>query len=250
MAGLVSIWERALCFALPSYAGDALVTEFEPFLAALAPVLQKHLHPNGGILALQVGHEAGYFGRTGNYDNDYSDASLKLFRHFLEMKYRQLKGISDAYGVKLKSFDEVEAPRKPDLGSLAGIRRGLDWADYKEYQLLSFLSKLAALFRQAGPGGVPFFHNFPGSFEAPFNVADIEKDSGIEFCGLGSGYDAPGAGKSLDQARYLSATSLLPYFPDFAAGSAALGGVARGFDDQAANILAPLMGGARAINFS
>jgi len=35
-------------FCVPSYANEALITEFEPFLAALTPVLQKHLHPTEG----------------------------------------------------------------------------------------------------------------------------------------------------------------------------------------------------------
>lgn len=236
-------------FCVPSYANEALIDAFEPFLAALTPVLQKHLHPHGGILAIQVDNEAGYFFRPGNYDNDYSDASIALFRHFLEMKYRQLKQINEAYQSRHKSFAEVEAPRKPDLSSKGGMRRGLDWAEYKEYQLLWFLSKMAELFKAKGLGSVPFFHNYYGPFDAPFNLADIEKDSGIEICGLDSYAYAENSGSSLDQARYLSATSILPFFPEYGAGTWPMDTVARDQHDHEANILAPIMGGARAVNF-
>jgi beta-galactosidase len=236
-------------FCVPSYANVDLISEFEPFLAALAPVLQKHLHPNGGIVAIQVDNEAGYFFRPGTYDNDYSEPSLKLYRHYLEMKYRQLKGLNDAYGIKHKSFDEVDAPRGPDFENLSSLRRGLDWAEYKEYQLGWFLSKLAELFKTKGLGGVPFFHNGYGPYTAPFNVADIEKDSGIDICGLDSYAHARNAGGSLDQARFLSTSSLLPFFPEYGAGAWPFNIVARDEADHAANILASVMGGAKAVNF-
>jgi beta-galactosidase len=236
-------------FCALSYANPALIDAFEPFLAALAPVLQKHLYPHGGVLALQVDNEAGYFFRPGCYDNDYSDASVALYRHFLELKYRQLKQMNEAYQAKHKSFGEVEPPRKPDLGGRAGLRRGLDWAEYKEYQLLWFLSKCAELFKAKGLGAVPFTHNYYALYDAPFNLADIEKDSGLEICGLDSYAHAATTGSSLDQARYLSAQSGLPYFPEYGAGSWAFDIVARDQHDHEANIMAPLMGGARAVNF-
>jgi beta-galactosidase len=236
-------------FCAPSYASEELLNEFEPFLAALAPVIQKHLHPHGGVLALQVDNEAGYFGRPGTYDHDYSDASLKLYRHFLELKYRQLKAISEAYGSKQKSFEELEPPRVPELETLGGLRRSLDWAEYKEYQLTWFLSKAAELFKSKGLGGVPFFHNYYGAFDTPFNLSDVEKDSGLEFCGLDSYQHAPSAGASLDQARYLSSSSLLAYFPEFGSGAWPTKILARNAEDHAAHMLAGLMGGGKGMNF-
>src|SRR5947207_2440689 len=99
------------------------------------------MHPHGGIVAVQVDNEASYFFRTKNYDNDYSNTSIALYRHFLELKYKQLKQINEAYQSRHKSFAEVEPPRKPELSSKGGLRRSMDWAEYKEYQLLWFLSK-------------------------------------------------------------------------------------------------------------
>jgi beta-galactosidase len=236
-------------FRVPSYANEGLINAYEPFLAALTPILQKHLHPHGGILGIQVDNEAGYFFRPGTYDNDYSEPSLALYRHFLEMKYRQLKQLNEAYGSKHKSFDVLEPPRGPELESRGALRRGLDWAEYKEYQLLWFLSKMAGLFKSKGLGSVPFFHNYYGPWDAPFNLSDIERDAGIDICGLDSYCHAENSSYSLDQARYLSAHSQLPYFPEYGAGTWPLDTVARDLHDHEANILAPLMGGARALNF-
>ncbi len=236
-------------FKVPSYASAELIAEFEPFLAHLAPILQKHLHPNGGIVAIQVDNEAGYFFRPGAFDLDYSQPSIQLYRHFLEMKYRQFKAISEAYGEKIKSFADVEPPKGPDSSSLSAFRRRLDWAEYKEYQLLWFLSKLAELFRSKGLHGVPYYHNFYGPRDTPFSVADIEKDAGIDFCGLDCYPHKEGAGWAVDQGRYLSATSNLPYIPEYGCGVWPFSIKTRDLEDHAATILAPIMGGARGINF-
>ncbi len=236
-------------FAVPSYASEELINEFEPFLAALSPILQKHMHPHGGLIALQVDNEAAYFFRPGTYDNDYSEPSLALYRHFLEMKYRQVKALNEAYGASETQFAGVEAPRKPALGSLGELRRCLDWTEYKEYQLLWFLSKLVSLFKAKGLGNVPLFHNNFSPTETPFNLADVEKDSGLDFCGIDSYRHAESSGESLDQGRYLATASVLPYVPEYGAGVWPFDIRTRDVHDHSANMLAALMGGARGINF-
>ncbi len=236
-------------FKVPSHANEDLITEFEPFLAHLAPILQKHLHPHGCVVALQVDNETGYFFRPGPYDLDYSAPSLALYRHFLELKYRQLKGMNDAHGVKLKAFADAEAPRDPFAKTRGEARQRLDWVEYKEYQLLWSLSKLTELFRAKGLGSVPLFQNYYGVWETPFNIPDVEKDSGLEFVGLDSYPHKENGAWALDQARYLAASSSFAYFPEFGSGSWPLGIRARDLADQEATVLLPIMGGAKGLNF-
>lgn len=238
-------------FAVPSYADERLFEAFDVFLSALAPIIQKHLHPHGPVVAVQVDNELGYFFIAEAYNMDYSPASLKLWAHFLDLKYRQVAALNKAWGVKLKGWDEAEAPTKaPAEGAKReDLRRALDWVEYKEYQILWALTRLAELYRSRGLGSVPFFHNFFGPWTTPFNIPEIEADAGIDFCGLDS---YPHAGEALwavDQARYLSASSRLAYFPEYGAGSWPFGYPVRDVHDQASTMLAPLMGGARAVNF-
>jgi beta-galactosidase len=245
----VVLAHQTSAFPVPSYANDELFSEFDAFLSAVAPIFQKHLHPHGPVVAIQVDNELGYFFRTGAYDQDYSEPSLRLWTHFLDLKYRQVKALNEAWGTKFKGFDEAPAPRRNQATDLKGLRPCLDWVESREYQILWALSRLAELYRSRGLGSVPFFHNFYGPYTTPYNVTDIEADAGIDFCGLDSYPHAHGAAYAVDQARYLSTSSRLAYFPEYGAGSWPFGYPVRDQHDHDATMLAPLMGGARAVNF-
>lgn len=237
-------------FGVPSYANERLFEAFDAFLADLAPLVQKHLHPHGPVVALQVDNELGYFFRTGAYDMDYSPAALRLWAHFLDLKYRKVGELNKAYGTSHAAFDQVPAPRGPQGATdLKGLRACLDWVEYKEYQILWALSRLAELYRSRGLGSVPFFHNFYGPWTTPYNIPEIEADAGIDFCGLDSYPHADSALRAVDQARYLAASSRLAYFPEYGAGSWPFGFRVRDAHDQSCTMLAPLMGGARGVNF-
>lgn len=236
-------------FAVPSYANEKLFEQFDGFLSELAPTVQKHLHPHGCVVALQVDNELGYFFREGAYDMDYCEASLKLWSHFLDLKYRKIGELNKAWGVKLAGFEDAPAPRRNEASDLKGLRACLDWVEYKEYQILWALTRLAELYRSRGLGSVPFFHNFYGPFTTPYNVAEIESDAGIDFCGLDSYPHADSADWAVNQARYLTNTSRLAYFPEYGAGSWPFGFRVRDVHDQASTMLAPIMGGARGVNF-
>jgi beta-galactosidase len=236
-------------FCVPSYANEELFSEFDSFLSAVAPILQKHLHPHGPVVSLQVDNELGYFFRMGAYDQDYSAPSLRLWTHFLDLKYRSVKAMNDAWGTKYKGFDEAPAPRRNLAKDPKGLRPCLDWVESREYQILWALSRLAELYRSRGLGSVPFFHNFYAPWTTPFNIVEIEADAGIDFCGLDSYPQASSAAYTVDQARYLSTSSRLAYFPEYGAGCWPFNWEVRDLHDQASTMLAPLMGGARAINF-
>lgn len=245
----VVLSHQTTSFCVPSYANEKLFEQFDAFLSDLAPVVQKHLHPHGCVVALQVDNELGYFFREGAYDMDYSPASLKLWAHFLDFKYRKIGDLNKAWGLKFAAFEDVPAPRENKATDLKGLRACLDWVEYKEYQILWALTRLAELYRSRGLGSVPFFHNFYGPFTTPYNVAEIEADAGIDFCGLDSYPHAHNADWAVDQARYLSNISRLAYFPEYGAGSWPFGYPVRDAHDQANTMLAPIMGGARAVNF-
>ncbi|HTB22826.1 MAG TPA: beta-galactosidase [bacterium] len=232
-------------FPVRSAADERLFGAFDGFLGALAPLVGKHLHPHGSVVALQVGHEAGAPAARGAYAMDYSPAALRLWSHFLDLKYRQLSALNKAWGTRWASFDEAAAPREapaPGAGREA-LRCALDWAEYREYRIQWSLGRLSELYRERGLGVVPFYHNFPGPWTTPFNVPDIEADAGIDFCGFDSYPRADGALHAADQARYLSSSSRLAYVPEFGAGGGAE------VHDLASTMLAPLMGGARGLNF-
>jgi beta-galactosidase len=233
------------------YADEQVYKDFDAFLRALAPVAQKHLHPHGAVVALQVDHEMGEDSGPDVYTASQSPAALRLWAHFLDLKYRQISALNKAWGVKLKAFDEAPAPNSAPATNTGreGLRLGLDWVEFREYRIQWALGRLSELYRGRGLGSVPLYHNFRGPWTTPFNVPDIEADAGIDFCGLDSAPRAEGALHAVDQARYLSSSSRLAYLPEYGAGGPASDAAPREVHDQAATMLAPLMGGARGLNF-
>jgi beta-galactosidase len=233
---------------LLSYANEELFSQFERYLAALCPILLKHLHPHGPIVAMQVDNETGYFFHLGTYDLDYCEASQKLFRHFLGLKHRQIKNLNAAYQTSYASFDEVPLPLRNTASSPEGLAPFLDWAAYKEYYLQWGLNKLADLYRSKGLGQVPFYQNYFNPVTTPFNIPDTESDQGIDFCGIDGYPHRFEAGGVAEKASYLNLSSHLAYVPEYGAG-AWPHWLAPDQGDTAGCILAPFMGGARGVNF-
>jgi hypothetical protein len=226
----------------PSCADDRVFEAFDLYLSELAPVLQKHLHPHGAVVGIQVDQSAEAPA------HDYSAASLKLWAHFLDLKYRSVGALGKAWGEKQKSFEEASAPRPSD-GQDAPLRRRQDWVEYQEYLSLWSLSRLSGLYRARGLGSVPLLHAFQASWTTPANVPEIEADGGIDVCGLSAHAHADTALAAVDQARYLANSSSLAYFSGYATGSMALSPRPRDLHDEASALLAPLMGGAKGVNF-
>jgi beta-galactosidase len=229
----------------PSYADERLFDAFDLYLAELAPVLQKHLHPHGAVVAVQVDQAPDESGA------DFSPASLKLWAHFLDLKYRTLGPLNKAWGVKLKGFDEAEAPRQAS-GPVAGpeaLKRCQDWLEYQEYQALWAVNRLSGLYRTRGLATVPLLHGFQEAWTSPANLPEIESDGGIDVCGLSAYPFAETALEAVDQARYLANSSNLAYFSAYGCGTRALSPRPRDRHDEASALLAPLMGGAKGVNF-
>ncbi len=238
-------------FAVPSYADERLFADFDVYLGALSPLLQKHLYPKGPVVALQVDNEISYGFIPETYSLDYSPASLALWAHFLELKYRAPAALSRAWGAKVAGFEAAPAPRAAPKAAdgPGGLRACLDWVEYREYQVQWALGRMADLYRSRGLGSVPFYHNFYGPWTTPFSVPDVEADAGVDFCGLDGYPHAADALEAVDQARYLASSSRLAYFPEYGAGSWPFGFPVRDQGDQEATLLAPLMGGAKGVNF-
>jgi beta-galactosidase len=230
---------------VPSLADERLYEAFDLYLAELAPLLQKHLHPHGAVVAVQVDQSLALAGP------DFSPASLKLWGHFLDLKYRSLAPLNKAWGRKQKGFDEAEAPRQPAAAGATPeeFRRCQDWVEYQEYRALWSLNRLSGLYRSRGLATVPLLHAFQDAWTTPANLPEIEADGGIDVCGLSAYSFAETALPCVDQARYLANSSNLAYFSACAAGTRALSPRPRDRHDEASTLLAPLMGGAKGVNF-
>lgn len=206
-------------FGNPSYASKKLYEETALWFDALAPILERNLYPNGPIVALQVDNETGYYFRTGAYLMDYGDDSIRWYRTFLEKRYGTIKVLNEVYGSHHESFATIEAPRCFEGEKLKDLPYYLDWSRYKEWQINECLRIIGNMWRERGVDGIPFFHNFFGPTNSPYNTNDAENgDYGLDVVGVD---DYPRKEQYLTTSRkasYLAGTSKLPFIPEFGSG--------------------------------
>jgi len=238
-------------FGIPSYASEKFYQEVAIWFDAIAPLLKRHLHPEGPIAAVQVDNETGYFFRTGAYQLDYHPDSIAWYRRFLKVRYGEVKALNATYGTAHSVFDQVEPPRRFTGKGVEDLPYHLDWQLYKEYQILGSLKRLKAMWVERGVKDVPFFQNYFGSTETPFDLSATEGERcGLDVAGLDD-YSRRGSWRELAfKSLFLSGTSRLPFIPEFGAGSWAFPPCEYAPDERDTRFTAPLlyMFGVKAVN--
>ncbi len=208
-----------------AYASDDFFAETALWYDAICAILAKHAYPHGGIVAAQVDNEMAYFFGVNAYIADYSESSLALYRKFLVEKYGNLTGINGAYGTRHADLAEIEPPRRFEATDKRDIPWYADWAQYREYYLVTSMDRLAGMMRERGLSGIALFHNYPhplgpggaaSGFTAPFNIAKLEEK--LDFVGFDiySRKELFGHVKTIES--YVVGTSRFPYIPEFIAG--------------------------------
>lgn len=237
-------------FGIPSYASEKFYAECALWFDAIAPLIRRHLHPQGPIVALQVDNETGYFFRTGAYTLDYHPDSIRWYRRFLEIRYGDVGRLNRVYGTSHAGFGSVEPPRRWGGTSVADLPYHLDWQVYKEWQILECLRRLKAMWIERGVDGIPFTQNFFGRATTPYDVAAAEGDGGLDIVGLDDYSRRESAPDLAHKGLHLSGTSRLPAIPEFGAGSWAYPPCSFHMDERDTAFTAPLlfMFGVKAVN--
>ncbi|HHV62856.1 MAG TPA: hypothetical protein GXX51_09485 [Firmicutes bacterium] len=161
-------------FPVPSYASDKFYAEVGVWFDALAPIIRRHIHPDGGIIGIWIDDEMSYLSRHSTYDLDYCPASINLYRRFLLEKYG--------------GGGDIRPPVDFAPRSREDIPYYLDWAEYKEYYLLYGLKRIVALWKDRGIGSdgrVILMHNYPAVLaRTPFNIPAAEGVLDIQGVGI------------------------------------------------------------------
>ncbi|NPV53407.1 MAG: hypothetical protein HPY71_07775 [Firmicutes bacterium] len=206
-------------FPVPSYASDKFYMEVGVWFDVLAPIIRRHIHPDGGVIGIWIDNEMSYLSRYSTYDLDYCPASINLYRQFLLEKYGG-RGNLESHGGPYSSFEKIRPPVDFAPGSKKDIPYYLDWAEYKEYYLLYGLKRIAQLWRDRGIGGdgrVALMHNYPVALaRTPFNIPAAEGVLDIQGAGvypLRENYWA-----IREQAIFAAETSRLPFAAQFSSG--------------------------------
>jgi beta-galactosidase len=207
-------------FGIPSYASRKFYEETAFWFDALAPILKRNLYPQGPIIAVQVDNETGYIFRLGAYLLDYHPDSIGWYRRFLRDKYGDVGALNERYGATHTSFETVEPPRRFTGREAADLPYHLDWVKYKDWQILEALKRLKGMWVERGVEGVPFFQNYFSETSTPFDLAGTEREPcGMDIAGLDDYSRKEPWVYLAEKALFLSATSRLPFVPEFGAGS-------------------------------
>jgi beta-galactosidase len=208
-----------------SYAADKFFDEAALWYDAICPILAKHAHPRGRIVAAQIDNEMAYFFHVNAYAADYHPASIERYRAFLVDKYCTIGSLNDAHHSHYGSFDEVEPPRRFDAGGRHEIPYYTDWVAYRERYLVTAMGRLADMMRARGLDQIALFHNYPhplgpggavSGFTTPFDLAGLEGE--LDFVG----FDVYSRKELYHHVKtvlsYVVGTSRYPYIPEFIAG--------------------------------
>jgi beta-galactosidase len=208
-----------------SYAADKFYEETALWYDAIIPILARHAHPRGGLVAAQVDNEMAFFFHVNAYAADYAPAAVRQYRSFLSEKYGSVDRLNKAYGSQHPSFDAIEPPRRFEAQSREAVPFYTDWVQYRERYLIESMARLAEMMRARGLDGIPIFHNYPhplgpggavSGFTTPFNITELEQK--LAFVG----FDIYSRKELYEHVKtivsYVVGTSRFPYIPEFIAG--------------------------------
>jgi beta-galactosidase len=203
-------------FPVPSYASEAFYTYVDHWFAAVCPILARHLAPAGCIVAVQSDNETCYLFHDQAYATDYSDASLALYRSYLQERYTSIATLNETYQSQYKTFAEVEPPRDCQVEQRADMALHVDWIAYKEYQIRWSVARLARMLRDYGIRDVPIFHDVAFQYRTPLDIVAMEQE--IDWVGMNLYRNKEGYRGAIQRVRYLAGTTRLPFIPEFGCG--------------------------------
>lgn len=208
-----------------SYAVDKFFDETALWYDAICPILAKHAHPNGRVIAAQIDNEMAFFFHVNAYASDYHPAAIQRYRAYLEEIHGTIENLNSAYGGDFAAFADVEPPRRFEARTKEEIPYYTDWISYRERYLIDSMVRLAEMMRARGLGGIALFHNYPhplgpggavSGFTTPFNLMELEEK--LDFVG----FDIYSRKELYDHVKtvvsYVVGTSRFPYVPEFIAG--------------------------------
>ena len=235
-------------FPIPSYASGRLFEEAAEYFSALAPILKRHAGPHGAVCALQIDNETSYFFKDQAYAMDYSADAVAQYRRMLAAKYGSVEALNKVYRTKHRGFTEIDPPSCYSGKRPEDLPYYLDWAEYKEYQILEALRRISAIWRALGIE-LPTFQNIWSQNYSPIDLPAMESEGCVDVAGIDL-YPEPGTYRLIrDRTKYLVGTSRFPFIPEFGCGSWYERRKTLTADEEEFITLYAFMNGARGINY-
>ncbi len=205
-------------FPVPSYASEKFYQEVGLYFDALCPILNRHLAPGGCIVAVQSDNETCYFFRDGVYDLDYHPESIALYHRMLRDKYGQIEVLNERYSANYTDFEAVEPPRDFEAATRMDLPRHFDWVEYKEYQIIYCLTRIARMFRERGVVGAPIFFDVAWQYYTPLDIIDLEAQPDMDWVGMNLYRNREDYADVRRKMKYLAGSTVLPFVPELGSG--------------------------------
>jgi len=235
-------------FPIPSYASKKLFQKFTVYFERILPILKKHDYPDGGIIGIQADNEMCYFFRDSAYTLDYCGDAIRQYRDMLSMKYKGIAQLNKVYHSTYSGYDDICPPTQFGAKKKEDLPYYLDWAEYKEYQILKGLAFYAGLIKKSKMNAF-VFHNCAYQNYTPISLQRSEAIPGMDLVGIDAYPEGWDLAVLRERIRYMASGSILPFVPEFGCGSYFDRGYALSADQEEYGYLYAFMNGMKAVNF-
>jgi len=146
----------------PSYLHPEYLKECEIWIKAVSEVIKPYLSRNNGpIEMINLDNEVSYIVMDSMFDSDYNECMVGengYYYKFLKEKYKDVSNLPDIPFYRVKSFNEIEPPRK-----LVDVEKNLiyyfDWIEFKEWVMAEYLKRLREMYEKNKIEDVIFYTN-------------------------------------------------------------------------------------------
>lgn len=205
-------------FPVPSYASEAFYRYIGGWFDAVCPIIARHIAPRGCVVAVQSDNETCYLFHEQTYATDYSDDSIALYRRMLAERYGDIAALNAAYASGYADFGQIDPPRDCEIETRADLPRHLDWAAYKEYQIIWSVARCARMMRERGIVGAPIFHDIAFQQRTPLDIAGMQAAPEIDWVGMNMYRNQEEYVHAVEQTRFLAGSARLPFAPELGCG--------------------------------
>jgi beta-galactosidase len=216
--GVQGFWAEAYkqksTVGFPAYHHPEHLAEVGRWYDALCSVIRKHTIDNGGcIVLIQTDNEICHHFIYGAYQLDYNPATIELYRSWLEKRYGSLDRLNEIYQTRYGDFAEIEPPQK-QMTDAKQLPYYFDWARWREFILVEYISVLHGMFRERGIN-LPILANVIG-----YGVQNYRKfTEASDILGQGFHQSSYPGSYLIDLWKYNDATTSISWSGEFMSGT-------------------------------
>lgn len=227
---------------LPSYLHSNFQYYLKAFFKSFIETTKNYVHPRGPVFMVELDYETSFGHLLDPAKADYNpDVVARYWPEFLEQKYGDVKSLNSRYKEKNKDLNLIEPPRKFTNVEFKHYPKIIDWFEFREFMLHTYLDVLEDVFKSYTVEPLLFRSLYfpPASILPAYNLVPEDR-----FPFLGTNVFPEGSYFDLsNKARFMKAEYGFAYAASFTSGRAAI-------DPDREEAMAPISLGRRRFYFA